>query len=65
MTSVDVPDMKEEEEELQMGSSRFHVSLKKMMTTQSFRRPSLGIWTRFSFDLGASREQLLRSGVDK
>lgn len=54
MISVDVLDMKKEEEELQMGSSCFHVSLKKMITTQSFPRPSLRIWTRFSFDLGAS-----------
>lgn len=43
MTSVDVPGTKKEEEELQMGSSCLHVSLKKMMTTQSFPWPSLGI----------------------
>lgn len=54
MTSADVPDRKKEGEELQMGSSCFHVSLKKLITALSFSRPSLGIWTRFSFDLGAS-----------
>lgn len=56
MTSVDVPGTKKEEGGLQMGSSCFHVSLKKMIAARSFPRPSLGAQTRFSFDLGASSQ---------
>lgn len=64
-TNVDVPGTKKEEDELQTGSSCF-TSLKKMMTTQSF--PSLGVQTRFPFDLGAPRQNqgaARRAGVDE